>query len=143
MKNTIIIEQAWRKFRFNNINKWPSMSTPINKNNFSKTARESRVECKREYQKNKKKNKKRTWQILGCNLPFLALPHLSTPHNQKNPPPSPFLLSCIYVSLPQKNTPNLLEENPLIPSFCNLLYFLIFFPFITDSPMEIIYVLSF
>ena len=43
-------------------------------------------------------------------------------------------LTYIYQP-PSKNPPNLLEENPLS--------FHIFFPFVTDSLMEIIYVLSF
>ena len=88
-------------------------------------------------------------KIPPCFRKIISLPPGSL---QKNPPfasqksylsvcslkkiVSPFFFSHIYIyQPPSKNTPNLLEENPLS--------FHIFFPFVTDSLMEIIYVLSF
>ena len=96
------------------------MSTPISKNNFLKTARESRVECKWEYQNKikNKKNKKCTWQNPGYNLPFPALVHLSTLLNQRIPSNPPMRASSpfFYASLP--------DNPPMPPTFFLFLFHL-------------------
>ena len=53
-------------------------------------------------------------------------------------PPS-FLFVCLY----KDNKKSLPKKKTFLVQKRNLLSFLIFFPFVTNSPMEIIYVLSF
>ena len=104
------------------------MSTPISKNNFSKTARESRVECKREYKKKIKKEQEAYLADSQLQSPFSCSSAPFHPSQSKESPP-PFLLSRIYVSLP-KRTPQICWRK--IPSFLPFLisflsYFLPFY----------------
>ena len=90
---------------------------------------------------------KHTWKhflpVRKSPLVFFLLPSSSLenfslcPHNPNNP--SVFLpLSRIYINLPPKNPPNLLEENPF---FLFPFYAMHAFLFTTDSLMEIICVI--
>ena len=70
---------------------------------------------------------------VGCNRSSFTLMRFSALDNLRNLF-FPFLLSHIYTSLPKRDPPNPLEENPLISSFLKSNFLSYFLPFYNPFP---------